>query len=76
VPYRGESFKFVFSFRDVAPWIRELAEDRSLGDNIMWDAVRQYRSKDGAGEEKFVSELHTGDRWWEVQVCVLAIKDH
>lgn len=64
-----EQTTFDFQYRPLWGWLEDLVTDSELIKEFHWDAENLSKFN-GKEFSRFVHEPWTGDRWWEVQVCV------
>lgn len=63
-----EDRSYTFHFRPALPAILRIVEDPSLQEHLVFWPEQHYVWREGKVVREW-SEVHSGDDWWEMQVC-------
>ena len=55
----------VFYYRDIKSTIRYVLRQRTFAEHMIYEPVREF---DAEGNRVY-TDMHTGDWWWQTQVC-------
>ena len=69
-PYKGEDRTFPLYACPLWDWALDLLSNPLLAPHFVWDAQQLFKHN-GNEYEQFYTEPWTGDRWWDIQVCLI-----
>ncbi|KAI6018238.1 hypothetical protein BKA83DRAFT_4058382, partial [Pisolithus microcarpus] len=72
VHHAKHDLEFNVHYCPLLDWAMDILQDPLLQPHFIWDAQCLYKHNSECCEH-FINEPWTGDRWWNIQVCIYCI---